>query len=170
MHSRDLLCSVFNEEMAADMLQLHQHEDGADALEGYQETVAGIYAAHATLKARAMLLRDPSSDLYITRGMYESQTLGSFRGMTAEECRRGLCGSFSAVTMRTQPSAIPVRRIASMPDTAKAARAAALVWGIGEGWMIGRSPSKAAPKTSVLHAAPRHTRLRKLISAALLLA
>ena len=79
------MCSVFNEEMAADMLQLHQHEDGADALEGYQETVAGIYAAHATLKARAMLLRDPSSDLYITRGMYESQTLGSFRGMTAEE-------------------------------------------------------------------------------------
>jgi hypothetical protein len=65
---------------------------------------------------------------------------------------------------------IPVRRLASMPDTAKAARAAALVWGIGEGWMIGRSPSKAAPKTSVLHAAPRHTRLRKLISAALLLA
>jgi hypothetical protein len=59
--------------------------DTADALEGYQETVAGIYAAHATLLARARLLRDPSSTHYVTRSVYECQMLGSFRGMTAEE-------------------------------------------------------------------------------------
>ena len=85
MPSRVILSSASNEAMAATMLRLHRQEDTADALEGYQETVAGIYAAHATLLARARLLRDPSSTHYVTRSVYECQMLGSFRGMTAEE-------------------------------------------------------------------------------------
>ena len=87
MPSRVIVSSASNEAMAATMLRLHRQEDTADALEGYQETVAGIYAAHATLLARARLLRDPSSTHYVTRSVYECQKLGSFRGMTADKTR-----------------------------------------------------------------------------------
>jgi hypothetical protein len=87
MPSRSVLLSDSNEARAVELLAEHERQDTEDALGGYQETVAGIYAAHDLLTRRARSLRARHSPSYITREAHQSIRVGTYRGMTVKEYR-----------------------------------------------------------------------------------